>query len=278
MSNNHLHVNVRILQVLVHSFLWAHIWDHIKFASIEIHINWYQNMDTYQYMVTYQNMDTCEDEYIPTRMVVEHRLEGMTHILLVGCESGVQVFIKVLRQVSYDDGRVCDFLSIQFNERQLTLFWFVFHLMVDVLKDQQSVKSNFLPVINFSSMKSISLATSVYLIWDAIHPQPVFDFQTKGWCWRDRRASRELIQIYDILLEVHFMYRRFGCNCFLGTDFDVVFGDCLLFRGCVCGWSHFLLLVGRSIIWCSFSCCRSHCQLKTGQIGVKTSLNDKKCH
>ena len=51
---------------------------------------------------------------------------------------------------------------------------------------------------------------SSYLVLDASHAQPGFDFEAEGRWWRDVFRARKLVQVDDVLSKVGFLDRQLG--------------------------------------------------------------------
>jgi len=77
-------------------------------------------------------------EYDPDEMILQHGNRGVRHIPLLGGESRVQILLVLGRQFLDDNGRIGDFLPIQFDERQLTLLGAETHLMIDILQRERT--------------------------------------------------------------------------------------------------------------------------------------------
>lgn len=116
----------------------------------------------------------------PQEVVLDHRCEGVGDVLLVIVEVLVQVLLEARREFLYDDGRVGDLLPIQLNERQLTLLRPELQLVVHVL------------------------------VFDAGEPEPRLHFEAERRERGEDRGARELVQVYDILLEVGLVHGGLG--------------------------------------------------------------------
>lgn len=72
-------------------------------------------------------------------MVFDHRDHGVGEGLLLRREPLVQVLVKLSCQLLNYDGRVGDFVTIQLNEGQLSLFWAKLYLVVDILWENKRI-------------------------------------------------------------------------------------------------------------------------------------------
>lgn len=78
-------------------------------------------------------------DYHPHQVVLDHGDSGVRHVALLHAESSVKVIAETLRQLPDDYGAVRYFFPVELDERQLAFLGAELQLVVNILKQKESV-------------------------------------------------------------------------------------------------------------------------------------------